>query len=79
MYSPIAFLLSDSEYSMKTVQSEFDFYFDFNGFSDDIFSPSFLPKWLLDTSDYDLIPAPNKKFIDPVLNLVWPVLKSFPT
>jgi hypothetical protein len=43
------------------------------------FFPSLLPRWLYEMQDFGLIPADRRKSIKLVLNLVWPVLKSFPT
>ncbi len=64
---------------MSEMHSDFDVYFDLNCFSDDKFLPSLFPKWLYETIDFGLIPAPIKKSMNAVLNFVWPVLKSFPT
>lgn len=61
------------------MHSDFEASFDLNCFYDDRFFPSLFPKWLYETQDFGLIPAPVKKSIKAVLNLVCPVLKSFPT
>lgn len=61
------------------MHSDFEAYLDLNCLSDERFFPSLLPKWLYETQDLGLIPAPVKKSIKAVLNLVCPVLKSFPT
>lgn len=61
------------------MHSDFEAYFDLNCFSEDKFLPSLFPKWLYDTQDLGFIPAPVRKSMNAVLNLVCPVLKSFPT
>lgn len=60
------------------MHSDLEAYLDLNCFSDDKFLPSLLPKWLYETQDLGLIPADVKKSMKAVLNLVCPVLKSFP-
>ena len=60
------------------MHSDFDVSFDLNCFSEDRFFPSLFPKWLYETHDLGFIPAPVKKSMKAVLNLVCPVLKSFP-
>ena len=57
---------------------DFEIYFDLNCFSEFRFFPSLFPKWLYDTTDFGFMPALVKKSMKEVLNLVCPVLKSFP-
>lgn len=60
------------------IHSDFEASFDLNCFSDDRFLPSLFPRWLYETHDFGFMPADVKKSINAVLNLVCPVLKSFP-
>jgi len=61
------------------MQLALDIYLDLNWRSDDKFLPSLLPKWLYEMHDRGFIPADKRKSMKLVLNLVCPVLKSFPT
>ena len=63
---------------ISLIHSDLEVYLDLNCFSEDKFLPSLFPKWLYETHDFGLIPAPVRNSINAVLNLVCPVLKSLP-
>jgi hypothetical protein len=55
-----------------------EIFFDWKHLSSERFLPSLFPKWLYETTLASLRPAPIKKSLIIVLNLVYPDLKSLP-
>lgn len=66
------------EFIASSNTPDFEIFFDIKHFSSDKFLPSLLPRWLYETTEESHRPAPIKKSLMIVLNLVCPDLKSFP-